>query len=872
MPGPPFSGLRARLVGLVLLAALPAFGLALVTDIEERRATGTVVRENTLLVARLASANHQRLFEVTRQFLATLTQLPEVRGGGAPECNALLARLLHQHPLYADFGVVSPQGQLVCSSVPTSRSLDRRGQAFFRRALQERAFTAGEVEVTGIPARPTLAFGYPMLAEDNDLRGVVYANLDLSWLQDFAATARLPKGGVLLLLDGAGTVLGHDPEPRRFVGQSFPDAPIVREVLQRRGEGVTEAPALDGATRLFAFAPLQGASGIELYVCVGIPVHEAYGEANHRLVRNLAGLGVVMLLAIGLTWAAGDVFVLRRLTGLVEATTGLATGQLGARSGLADEPGPLGTLAREFDDMAETLEKRQGEMQRTASELRKSEARKTAILEGALDAVITMDGEGRILEFNPAAEATFGYTRAEALGQRAEDLIVPDNEKSALGLAGFLVGRDTQRRIEAVARRKDGSEFPVEVSVTPIRDPGAPLFTAFLRDITERKSAEEELRAARDELQKRIEMRTAELKDANARLVDWVEELQQRAQDMRQLSEVGDHLQACHTVEEAYAVIGQYGRSLFPDEPGALCMLDAGGTLVETVATWGNPTGVEDVFSPEDCWALRRGKPHLVEGPETQLVCRHLGTPPPTAYVCVPMMAQGTALGILILVESPGPGATNPGPPDDAVRPAHTLARRQLGFTVADQLALSLSNLRLQETLRDQAIRDPLTGLFNRRYMEESLEREMRRAERRDVPLGVMMLDIDHFKRFNDSFGHAAGDTALREIGRLLQEHTRGEDIACRYGGEEFTLILLDATLPFTLERAAALREQAGKLRLRHGSQSLGSVTLSLGVAVYPDHGRTAEELLRAADAALYRAKEQGRDRVVAAAPVEQEH
>src|SRR5688572_4513178 len=288
MPGPPFFGRRARLVGLVLLAALPAFGLALVNDIEERRTTGKVVRENTLLVARLASVNHQRLFEVTRQFLATLTQLPEVRSGATAACHALLARLLHQHPLYADFGVVSPQGQLVCSSVPTSRSLDRRGQAFFLRALQERSFTAGQVEVTGIPTRPTLAFGYPMLAENNDLRGVVYANLDLNWLQEFAATAQLPKGGVLLLLDGAGTVLGHDPEPRHFVGHSFPEAPIVREVLQRRGEGVAEVPGLDGARRLFAFAPLQGTAGIELYVCVGIPVHEAYGEANHRLVRNLA--------------------------------------------------------------------------------------------------------------------------------------------------------------------------------------------------------------------------------------------------------------------------------------------------------------------------------------------------------------------------------------------------------------------------------------------------------------------------------------------------------------------------------------------------------------------------------------------------------
>jgi diguanylate cyclase (GGDEF)-like protein len=339
-----------------------------------------------------------------------------------------------------------------------------------------------------------------------------------------------------------------------------------------------------------------------------------------------------------------------------------------------------------------------------------------------------------------------------------------------------------------------------------------------------------------------------------------VEELQQRAQDMRQLSEVGDHLQACHTVEEAYAVIGQYGRSLFPDEPGALCMLNPAGTIVETVASWGTPRGGEEVFRPEDCWALRRGRPHVVESSDAHLVCRHVGAPPPQAYVCVPMMAQGTALGILHIVENP-PAEESA----DEVRPAHVLARRQLAFTVADQTALSISNLRLQESLRDQAIRDPLTGLYNRRYMEESLEREMRRAERRGTPLGVIMLDIDHFKHFNDTFGHAAGDTALREIGRLLQDHTRGEDIACRYGGEEFTLILLDATAGDTMDRSRLLREEASRLRLEDSQKSLGTLTVSIGVAIYPEHGKTVDDILRAADEALYRAKDAGRDQVMLA-------
>jgi diguanylate cyclase (GGDEF)-like protein len=223
-------------------------------------------------------------------------------------------------------------------------------------------------------------------------------------------------------------------------------------------------------------------------------------------------------------------------------------------------------------------------------------------------------------------------------------------------------------------------------------------------------------------------------------------------------------------------------------------------------------------------------------------------------------MAQSTALGVLHLVES-----AHEGKPGSALGPQHALARRQLAFTMADQIALALSNLRLQESLREQAIRDPLTGLFNRRYMQESLDRELRRAQRRRMPMGVIMIDIDHFKRFNDTFGHAAGDELLREMGTFLQGQTRAEDIACRYGGEEFALILLDASAEDTEERAKLLREEAARLRVEYGHEPLGNITISVGVAVFPDHGGAAETLLKAADAALYRAKAGGRDRVMVA-------
>ncbi|HEV2176937.1 MAG TPA: diguanylate cyclase [Terriglobia bacterium] len=168
-----------------------------------------------------------------------------------------------------------------------------------------------------------------------------------------------------------------------------------------------------------------------------------------------------------------------------------------------------------------------------------------------------------------------------------------------------------------------------------------------------------------------------------------------------------------------------------------------------------------------------------------------------------------------------------------------------------------------REELRAQAIRDPLTGLFNRRYMEESLGRELHRALRNQQSLGVIMLDLDHFKRFNDAAGHAAGDALLKELGSLLQFRTRKEDIACRYGGEEFTVILPGMPLDLARSRAEELRAAMKDARIEHRGQSLGPVTLSVGVAAAPDHGATAEEILQAADEALYQAKAEGRDRVV---------
>jgi diguanylate cyclase (GGDEF)-like protein len=189
-------------------------------------------------------------------------------------------------------------------------------------------------------------------------------------------------------------------------------------------------------------------------------------------------------------------------------------------------------------------------------------------------------------------------------------------------------------------------------------------------------------------------------------------------------------------------------------------------------------------------------------------------------------------------------------------------AERRLATILAEQVGLALGNLKLRETLRNQSIRDPLSGLFNRRYMEESLEREFSRAARNKTSVAILMMDIDHFKRFNDTFGHQAGDALIRTLGDFLSRSTRGQDIACRYGGEEFALVLSDCPLEGALQRAETLRQEVKQLTVQYAGQLLGTISVSIGLALCPDHGSTISEVLRAADQALYCAKREGRDRV----------
>ncbi len=341
------------------------------------------------------------------------------------------------------------------------------------------------------------------------------------------------------------------------------------------------------------------------------------------------------------------------------------------------------------------------------------------------------------------------------------------------------------------------------------------------------------------------------LLQANEQMGQFVNELQRRNREIALLNEMSHLLQVCQSEEEAYRIIADLSNQLFPRTAGALYLVNTARTLVSAVASWGELPSAERMFAPDDCWALRRGLTHPLSEDQAGQHCLHLGEPLPVVTFCLPMQVQGEILGVLHVQSQHKENLDE--------------AKGQLAYTVVEQAGMALSNLKLREALREQSIRDPLTGLYNRRYMEEVLKQQLNRVTRQLHPLGIIMIDIDHFKRFNDTYGHAAGDGLLRKLGQFLQSHIRGEDIACRYGGEEFTLIMPDASLDAAHQRAEYLRQGARQLRLQDAGQFHEGITLSAGVAIYPQHGRTIENVLRAADAALYRAKQEGRDRVIVA-------
>ncbi|MEA2639912.1 MAG: hypothetical protein QOF51_1306 [Chloroflexota bacterium] len=329
----------------------------------------------------------------------------------------------------------------------------------------------------------------------------------------------------------------------------------------------------------------------------------------------------------------------------------------------------------------------------------------------------------------------------------------------------------------------------------------------------------------------------------------------QRTERLLLLAEISRLLESCQSTSEILTMLARQASRCFPGTSGALYLMRAGAAELEVSATWGEEQPAQDaIFQIDDCRALRTGRTSVLDGGEPFAPCAHLPEPIPSAALCVPLIAYGELLGLLHVASGTASGIAS----------AHEWVQNQQAIAriLANTVAVALANVKLREALRQQSIRDPLTGLFNRRYMEETLVRELRRAQRTGQEVTVLLLDIDHFKHFNDTFGHPAGDELLKGVSAALQSGVRAEDVVCRFGGEEFVIILFGAGCDVGQMRAEGFRECIKRLDVRYQGAALGTVSVSIGIAGFPTDGSESGSLIDAADRALYHAKAGGRDRV----------
>ncbi len=387
---------------------------------------------------------------------------------------------------------------------------------------------------------------------------------------------------------------------------------------------------------------------------------------------------------------------------------------------------------------------------------------------------------------------------------------------------------------------------------------------ASTRELEERVAERtQQLEALTRDLQAEVAERRrseAAVRDAEEMLRERLADVERLNREIAQLTELTNLLQVCATRQEAFEVLAQTAPELFHGTDGAVYTFVPSRDVVNLIASWGGfaPPATID---PSDCWGLRRGHLHTVKSSHG-LRCAHTPADSSGSQLCMPLIAQGEVLGLLHLRCTTE--RRQPDRPDDG---SPHRDHERLAVAAAKQIALALANLELRAALQAQSIRDPLTNLYNRRYLDETLVRELHRAERAETPVSLLMIDIDRFKSFNDSYGHDVGDTALRQVAVIMRELVRAEDVVCRFGGEEFAIVMAGVETVEAATRSEHLRTAISEAEVDWHGQPLGTITASFGVATYPHHAGSKADLLRAADIALYRAKNNGRDCVATYTP-----
>ena len=722
--------------------------------------------------------------------------------------DALAARIIYAQPVMSFGNTVDAVGIAVCYGLA---AYVLRGPLQIDLGLRRRRDVVRYVFVSATAAAGATVIGVACLIADHSITWSEYKSSALGWF----------LGDTIGLVGIAPFFLVHVfPHVRKWVSPTLPQlhpAPA-RSLGTTFNLGVLAEACAQGLTMLTILWVMFGTEAgryDHFYLCFIPVIWIAMRQGVRRVVTGLLAVNFGIAVAMHLFPPTAALFAKVALLMLVLSAVGLIVGS------------------------------EVSERHRLAMDLNERTAYLDSLIQNSPLGIAVLDRQGSVELANTAFEKLFQYDRHQLTSIDIENIGIPHDEARDSGaqlLPQIFAGKALHTTVRH--RRQDGKVLDLALHGVPLLLSGE-VRGAYLiyEDISQQIRANEAQRQHAESLDR------------------LVRELELRTKQMTSLNEMGSLLECSGTVKEACAIVSNSVQKLFPDAPsGALYLFKSSRDLIEAAVRWGKKDAIAPTFPPDACWALRRGQPHWTGRSGNAIACQHLTQSLNTECLCVPMVAQGNTVGVLHIEFRSGADSRY-----DSGAESFRDSQQRLAISAASQIALSLASLQLRETLREQAIRDPLTRLFNRRFLEESLDRELQLATRKKQSIAVLFVDLDHFKRFNDTFGHEAGDMVLQSLADLFRNFFRATDICCRYGGEEFAIILPESSSQDAAIRADALRSEVKRLRLQYKKQTLGQLTLSVGVAAFPEHVSTSLDLLKIADQCLYESKARGRDVVTVA-------
>ncbi len=475
------------------------------------------------------------------------------------------------------------------------------------------------------------------------------------------------------------------------------------------------------------------------------------------------------------------------------------------------------------------------------SESKKSESLLLSIFSGTHEFIAALDLNFRFISFNRSFEREFkeAFGKRVFIGMSLKDALahLPNEQKKAIDIWNRALSGEEFTVTEQFGSNEK-SQKTYEISYSSIYDENNQLIGAshIVRDVTARIINEKKLRLSKMKLEK-------------------------HSKEMSLINAMNNVLGNSSSLNETLRMVIIYLKKLLPFSAGIIYLMNPSKNYLASAIEWSDPINDEKIFPPHDCWALKKGKVYTKTCDEADLPCDHIKIENNNIeYCCVPLLAQNDIVGILYIELSSTEISQE--------KKEHMLKRNLLLITnLSGQIALAISNIKLKEFLKKRSTRDPLTDLYNRSYLSDTLERDLQRAKRDKKSIAVIMMDLDHFKNVNDSYGHDEGDIILKRISKLLLEQCRGGDIVCRYGGEEFMLVLYDIDVQSAYQKLDKIRIEIANMQFK-AAETIYSITASFGIVGFPEHfSNDAEKLIKAADTALYQSKKQGRNRITIYSP-----